>query len=177
MSEQAATQSGAAGAGIKPFVIERTFDAPRGLMWKAWTEPERMLHWFGPKGGKMIQAKMDLRPGGIYHYCLQYGEGAPMWGKFVYREIAPQDRMVWINSFSDAEGGITRHPMSPTWPRQLLTVVTFSGAGNKTTVRVEWTPIEATAEELETFENAREGMGGGWGGTFDQLAEYLASLA
>src|SRR5438128_5695654 len=100
----------------KPFVITRTFDAPRDKVWKAWTEREQLLQWFGPKGFKMTTAKLDLRPGGTFHYCLSSPDGKEMWGKFVYREIDAPKRIVLVNSFSDAKGGLTRHPMAPAWP-------------------------------------------------------------
>ncbi len=68
---------------------------------------------------------MDLRPGGTYHYGMKAPDGAPMWGKMVYREISPPERIVFINSFSDEAGGTTRHPMAPTWPLEMLSVFTF----------------------------------------------------
>ena len=98
------------------FVISRVFDAPRDLVWKAFTEPERMKEWWGPKGFTVIASKMDFRPGGTYHYGMKAPDGSAMWGKFVYREIVPPERMVFINSFSDEAGGITRHPMHLAWP-------------------------------------------------------------
>src|SRR6266545_2230370 len=102
------------------FVISRVFDAPRDLVWKAFTEPERMQEWWGPKGFKVIASKMDLRPGGTYHYGMKAPDGSRMWGKFVYREIVRPERIVFVNFFSDESGNITRHPMSPTWPREML---------------------------------------------------------
>ena len=63
-----------------------------------------------------LSSKMDLRPGGTYHYGMRTPDGKEMWGRFVYREIIPPERIVFVNSFSDPEGGITRHPMAPTWP-------------------------------------------------------------
>ena len=69
-------------------VITRVFDAPRELVWKAFTDPERMRQWWGPKGFSVIASKMDLRPGGTYHYGMRAPDGTPMWGRFVYREIA-----------------------------------------------------------------------------------------
>ena len=98
------------------FVISRVFDAPRDLVWKTFTDPEHMRHWWGPKGFSVIASKMDLRPGGGYHYGLKAPDGAAMWGKMVYREIVAPERIVFINSFSDEAGGTTRHPMAPTWP-------------------------------------------------------------
>ncbi len=110
------------------FVISRVLDAPRDLVWKAFTDPERMRQWWGPKGFSVIASKMDLRPGGTYHYGLKAPDGSPMWGKFVFREIVAPERMVFINSFSDEAGGTTRHPMAPTWPLEMLSTFTLRGA-------------------------------------------------
>lgn len=159
---------------IESFAISRTFDAPRELVFKAWTERERMMQWFGPKGFAMPIAKMDFRPGGTFHYCLRSPDGMEMWGKFVYREIAPPERIVWVNCFSDKDGGIGQHPMMPSWPREMLSTATFAEEGRKTTVTVTWVPINATAEEVQAFENMRGGMNQGWSGTFEQLENYLA---
>ena len=158
----------------RPFIISRTFDVPRDVVWQAWTDRERLMQWFGPKGFAMVKATLDLRPGGVFHYCLRTPDGTDMWGKFVYREIEAPRRIVLVNSFSDEKGGITRHPMSATWPLQLLTTTTLTEQGGKTTVTVEWSPLDATDAERHTFDGAHDSMKQGWGGTFEQLAEYLA---
>jgi len=157
------------------FVISRTFDAPRELVWKAFTDPGHMKEWWGPKGFVIVASKMDLRVGGTYHGAMRDPTGRVMWAKFVYREIAAPERLVWVHSFSDEAGGLTRHPMSPTWPLELLTTVTFEEApGDKTKLTLRWLPIDATEEECKTFDAAHDGMRGGWGGSFDQLVAYLA---
>ena len=157
------------------FVISRVFDAPRDLVWKAFTEPERMQEWWGPKGFKVIASKMDLRPGGTYHYGMKAPDGSTMWGKFVYREIVAPQRLVFINSFSDESGGITRHPMSPTWPLEMLSTFTFDDEpGGKTKVTIRWSAHKPTAEERKTFDSSHDSMRQGWGGTLDRLTEYLA---
>jgi uncharacterized protein YndB with AHSA1/START domain len=158
----------------KEFVISRTFDAPRDKVWKAWTDREQLMQWFGPKGFSMTTAKLDFRPGGTFHYCLRSSDGKEMWGKFVYREIVAPERIVLVNSFSDEKGNLTRHPFSPTWPMEMLTTTTFTEEKGTTTVTVRWIPINATAEERKTFDDLRDGMRQGWTGTFDQLSEYLA---
>ncbi len=159
----------------RDFVISRVFDAPRELVWSAFTDPERMKHWWGPKGFTVIASKMDLRPGGSYHYGMKAPDGTPMWGKFVYREIAPPERMVLVNSFSDEAGGITRHPLSPTWPLQLLSTFIFEEQpGGKTQFTLRWAAYDATAEEQKTFDASHDSMRQGWGGTMEQLAAYLA---
>src|SRR5262245_59904437 len=106
----------------QPFVIARAFNVPRDELWKAWTDREQLMQWFGPKGFTMPVAKLDFRRGGTFLYCLE-SKGHRMWGKFVYREILPPERIVLVNSFSDENGGITRHPMSPTWPLEMLSTL------------------------------------------------------
>lgn len=161
------------------FVITRVFDAPRERVWKAWTEPEHLAEWWGPKGYTMVVAKLDLRPGGVFHYCLSAPVGAPMagtmWGKFVYREIVRPEKIVFVNSFSDEQGGITRHPMAPTWPLEVLNTQTFTEHQGKTTVTLRGGPINATELECSTFMLGFGAMQMGFSGTFDQLAAYLAS--
>ena len=158
----------------KPFVISREFAAPRALVWKVWTEGEHFSQWFAPKGVTTTVVQFDLRPGGICHYYLTSHEGKKWWGKAAYREIVPQEKLVWINSFSDEHAGITRHPFSKDpWPLQMLTVITFAENAGKTTVTVTWLPIDADDEERGVFDRNHPSMNGGWGGTFEQLTAYL----
>jgi uncharacterized protein YndB with AHSA1/START domain len=158
----------------KDFVIARVFDAPRDLVWRANTESEHLMHWWGPKGFAMAECKIDLRPGGTFHYCLRSPDGYEMWGKLTYREIVAPERIVCVVSFSDAEGGITRHPMSPTWPREMLSTSTFTEQNGKTTITIRWHPINATDEERKTFDESHESMTQGFTGSLDQLTEHLA---
>ena len=156
------------------FVITRSFDAPRVLVWQCFTEPERMKEWWGPKGSVIVSSKMDLRVGGTYLGAMRAGNGPVMWAKFVYREVAAPERLVWVHSFSDEAGALTRHPMSPTWPLEMLTTVTFEEAApGKTKLTLRWSPLNATAEEQKTFDAAHDSMGGGWAGTFERLEAYL----
>jgi uncharacterized protein YndB with AHSA1/START domain len=164
----------AAGASPPDFVITRVFDAPRELVWRAWTERDQLMQWFGPKGFTMPVATLDFRPGGSLLYCLRSPDGKEMWGKFVYREIVPPERIVLVNSFSDANGGLTRHPFSPTWPLELLATTTFAEQNGRTTITLRWTPINASESERQTFDSSHDSMRQGWTGTFDQLDEFLA---
>jgi uncharacterized protein YndB with AHSA1/START domain len=161
-------------AAEQEFVTTRIFDAPRALVWKCFTEPEHMKEWWGPKGSKVIASKMDLRLGGTYHGAMQSPDGTVMWAKFVYREIAPPERLVWEHSFSDEAGGLTRHPLSPTWPLKLLSTLTLEEApGGKTKLTLRWSPLDASEDEQKTFVAAHDSVRGGWAGSFDQLAAYL----
>jgi uncharacterized protein YndB with AHSA1/START domain len=166
-----------AKAGLKDFVISRVFDAPRDLVWRCFTRVEHLKQWWGPKGVKIVTAKVDFRVGGFFHYSMQPPGGDIMWGKMAYREITPLDRIVFINSFSDEAGGVTRHPLAPGWPLQLLSTFAFEDVpGGKTKLTVHWSPYEATLEEQALFasDQSRVSMTNGWTGTLDKLEAYLA---
>lgn len=156
------------------FVISRTLDAPRDVVFNAFTDPERMKHWWGPKGFTVTASKMDLRPGGTYHYGLRPPDGSTMWGKFVYREIAAPERLVFVNSFSDEKGGVTRHPLHQSWPLQMLSTFLFTEQNGRTTFTVRWAPLDPTETERATFDGGHDSMKQGWTGTMDQLEAYLA---
>lgn len=156
------------------FVISRVLDAPRDLVWKAFSDGARMKDWWGPKGFTVDVSNMDSREGGTFHYLLKSPTGEPMWGKFRYQKIVPGARMEMISGFSDAAGGITRHPMAPTWPLEMYSIFTFEDEpGGKTKLTVTWRPLDATPEEQAAFDAGRDSMRGGWGGTLDKLVAYL----
>jgi uncharacterized protein YndB with AHSA1/START domain len=155
-------------------MITRTFDAPRSLVWAAHTKAEHLAEWWGPKGSKPTILKLDLRPGGMFHYHLEFG-GTELWGRFVYREITAPERLEFVLSFADAEGNIARNPWDTNWPLETLNVLTLSETGGKTTLTLRVHPINATAEERKTYHEGFKSMEGGFGGTYEQLAEFLAT--
>jgi uncharacterized protein YndB with AHSA1/START domain len=156
------------------FVTTRVFDAPRERVWQAWTEADCLKQWFSPRGFKMSRCMLDLRAGGLFHYCLRSPDGKDVWGKWVIREIVKPKKLVFIVSFSDEKGGTTIHPMNPNWPREIHSTVVFEALDAKTKVTVRWGAVERSTElERKTFDDGREDMKQGWGGTLDQLAEYV----
>jgi uncharacterized protein YndB with AHSA1/START domain len=158
------------------FVTSRVFDAPRELVWQAWTDVDHLKRWFGPKGFTMPVAFLDFRPGGIFHYGMKSPAGAMMWGKWIFKEIVAPEKLVVVVSFSDEKRGVTRHPMSPVWPLETLSTTTFSETDGQTTVQLAWAPYHATEAEIKLFGDSHASMTQGWGGTMDQLAAYLAGL-
>lgn len=160
----------------KEFVISRILNAPRELVWKAFTSPEQLVHWWGPKDFKMVNNQLDLKPGGIYHYYLVSETGFEMWGKFTYVDIVAPEKIVFVVSFSDKDQNNTRHPLSTTWPIETLNSVTLEEFDGKTTFTLHASPVNATEEECRTFEEGFSSMQQGFSGTFDQLDEYLAHL-
>lgn len=173
MAANSAASSSANPSGAPEFTLAREFAAPREKVFEAFSNLEALKHWWGPKGFQWISATLDFRPGGMFHYCMRSPQGADMWGRFIYREIAPPERLVFINSFSDESGGIVAHPWAPDWPREVLNTVTFTEQNGTTTVHMHGTPINASEAAQKLFDSSRPQMQQGFAGTFAQLDEYL----
>ncbi len=133
------------------FVYSRTFDAPRSLVWKVYTEAEHLAQWWGPKGFTWLSGTLDFKPGGVFHYGMRSPTGDEMWGKFNYREISKPDRIIFTNSFSDKDGNTVRAPFAADWPLEILNTVTFVEEGGKTTVTLRGGPFNANAAEKARF--------------------------
>lgn len=146
-------------------LVERVFDAPRELVWKAWTEPEHMLKWWGPRSWPATVSNMDVRPGGIWHYCMTGPEGEEAWGKGIYREVTPPERLVYVDGFSDAEGTMDE-------ARQMLVTIDFADVGGKT--KITNSAQFATAEDMEAV--LAMGVVEGVTETWDRFEEHLQAI-
>lgn len=160
----------------KQFAVSRVFDAPRDLVWKAMTEPERLMKWWGPKGFENVVCEVDLRPGGKFRYAMRSPDGHLGWGQWIFQEILAPERMITVVSFTDEAGNILRHPMSETWPLEMQVGATLQEESGKTRLSITSRPYNATAAEIATFEAGMEGMDEGFNGTFDKLEAYLAEV-
>lgn len=162
---------------VAPFTTSRVLNAPRALVYKVQTEVAHLEKWLSPAGFKTIHAEMDFKVGGTYHYGLEGPGGMQMWGLQKFREIVPNEKVVLIQSFSDKNRGLTRHPMSADWPLEMLSTTTFEDAGEgKTRITISWEPYNADEAGIAAFDGARSGMEGGFAGTFAKLEAHLASL-
>jgi len=141
-------------------VITRIFDAPRQLVFKAWTEPEHLVRWWGPQGFTLPSCNIDLRPGRAYRFHMRARDGTNHWLQGVYREIVEPERIVCTFAWTDAAG-------QPTRPETLLTV-TFEEHGAKTTLTLHQLVFESVTARDEHRE--------GWGGALERLTEYLATV-
>jgi len=162
--------------GKEQFVINRTFAAPLDIVFQMWTDPTHFAAWLPPTGFTMQFLKCDIRPGGGAFYCMTGAGDVKMYGRTHYLEIEKPHRIIYTQQFCDEHENISRHPMAPTWPETMLTVVQFAAEdAEHTRVTVTWEPYGAvTPAELETFVKARAGMTQGWTGSFDKFDEYLA---
>lgn len=149
-------------------IITRIFDAPRELVWKAWTEPALVMRWWGPEGFTSPFSTIDLRVGGKYLYAMRSSEGQDFWSTGVYREIVPPERIVATDSFSDEKGTIvpaSDYGMSGDWPSELLVTVTFEEQNGRTmfTLRHDGVPPGLMSDQTTV----------GWNESFDKLAGVL----
>jgi uncharacterized protein YndB with AHSA1/START domain len=142
-------------------VVERTFDAPRELVFDAWTTCEHLMKWWGTRTYPMSQCKLDLRPGGVWHYCLRGPNGEEAWGKATYDEIARPERLAFTDAFSNAQGD--------TVPPETKMTITFDDAGGKTRMLGR-----SKYRSLADLENVLEmGVEQGMSESLDMLEEFL----
>jgi uncharacterized protein YndB with AHSA1/START domain len=139
--------------------ITRVFDAPRSLVFKAWTEPERLMRWWGPKGFTMRVYKLDLQPDGGWRFCMRSPNGTDEWQQGVYREIVEPERLVFSYAFEDATG-------KP--GHETLVTVTLAEHGGQTKLTVHHAVFESVA--------VRDDHVRGWSEALDHLAAYVANL-
>jgi uncharacterized protein YndB with AHSA1/START domain len=151
----------------REFVMERTFDAPRKLVFEAFSDCKHLTHWWGPKGWTLPVCKIDFRPGGVWHYCMRGPEGDESWGKAIYREIVEPERIVYLDTFADEAG----NPVDGA-PEMLITVM-FEEQGGKTKL-TSHTQFSSAAD-LEAVLSM--GMEEGFTQTLDRLEEHLTEMA
>ncbi|MGH7675151.1 MAG: SRPBCC family protein [Gemmatimonadales bacterium] len=151
-----ARTSAAAGPTDRILVIERVFDAPPELVFKAWTEREAIMRWMAPTGFTIPSCDGDLRPGGAWRMSMRTPDGAELRLEGVYREIVPPRRLVFTHVWLDGDG----RPGHET-----LVTVTFADRGGKTALTFQQAVFESQAE--------RDAHRGGWTECFDRLGAYL----
>ncbi len=159
---------------LPTYVLERHFDAPRHLVWKAWTDPKLLARWYGPNVETVVH-KLDVMPGGLWLNEMKMGANSS-YQRTEFTEVHEPEKLVCLMSNTDADWNIAANPMMPDWPKTLLTTITLKEVGNKTEMRLEWTPHNASPAEIAFFENAMENMGKGWGGGMELLAQLLTEL-
>lgn len=161
-------------ADLPEYVLDREFNAPLEMVWRAWTDPELLARWYGP-GVETIIHEFDLKPGGVWRNEMKWGEKSDL-SKMEFKEVIPQEKMVWHHSSTDSDWNIAPSQMMPDWPRTLLTTVTFEAKGDKTSVRLTQIPLDATDAEIACFANMMSNMDGGWGSGYKIMDEIFAEL-
>ena len=141
-------------------VLTRVFDAPRRLVFDAFTKPELLKRWFGPRGWSLVVCEVDLRVGGAFRFVLRGPDGREMGMRGVYREIVPPERSVHMESFDDFPG-----------ESQVTTVLVEQGGKTTLTATVLYASQEIRDAVIQS------GMEHGAAESYDKLAELLASPA
>jgi uncharacterized protein YndB with AHSA1/START domain len=144
--------------GERDLVITRVFDAPRELVWKAWTDPSRAMAWWGPRQYPATSMEMDARVGGKWRMCLTGVEdGRALWQHGVFQEVDEPERLVFTFVWEEeGERGVEN-----------IVSIEFEDRDGQTLMTFRQTPFLSAGE--------RDGHTGGWSSTFDRLDDYLAS--
>ena len=139
-------------------ILERVFDAPRHLVFQAWTQKEHMDKWSAPRGYTIAFSEGELRPGGRWRCCMRAPDGTELWLGGVYREIVEDELLVFTHVWD--ENGVPGH--------ETVVTVRFSDLGKRTKVEFRQEVFESKA--------SRDGHAGGWAECFDLLDELLRQI-
>jgi uncharacterized protein YndB with AHSA1/START domain len=150
-------------------VIERTFDAPRALVWRAWTEPEHVARWWGPRGFTTRVEALDLRTGGRSHYVMIGPDGAEYPASGTFREVVPGEKIVTTDEFGDGN-----EPPNPDLPQGMILTCLFEELDGGARTRLTLHISHPTAEDRRKHEEM--GVVAGWGSSLDCLEDHLAAL-
>ena len=154
-------------------IMEREFKAPRGLVFRTFSEAEHLKQWWGPRGWTLTVCEIDFRPGGVWHYCMKCVDenqgdfyGVESWGKAIYKEIEAPEKIVYVDYFSDADGNEAEGMPAP-----LITMSFIEQNGyTKLISRALYDSAEALKAVLDM------GVEQGMGQTLDRLEEHLQSI-
>jgi uncharacterized protein YndB with AHSA1/START domain len=151
----------AAGTSVvadRELVVSRIIEAPRALVFKAWTDTAHVARWWGPRGFVTTFCDMDIRPGGAFRVCMRSPQGTDHWKRGVYREIIAPERIVFTFAWEDADGNPGH---------ELLTTVTFAEHGDGTKLTLHQA-LFRTAEDCESHRT-------GWTSCLERFAEYVVN--
>jgi len=149
--------------------ITRVFDAPRELVFRAWSDPELLARWFAPDGCTVLIRRYDFRPGGTFHTCIRNPQYGDCWCTGTFREIVAPEKFVYSVALADEKGDRAESAAfmkDPEWPVETLVTVTFTERDGKTTLILQQNVLESVAK--------RTGAHPGWLQMLDHLAAVLA---
>lgn len=152
----------------KELLITHLFDAPITAVFEAWTDPEKLKHWYAPDGCTIAYKSIEVRPGGRFHYHIHDPSHGGGWVIGTYLQIVPPKKLVFSMQFSNENGDIINPPAdgnSAQWPGEILTTVTFESIGNQTKATIHETVSEAEARKTGAYQ--------GWIKMFNKLNKLL----
>jgi uncharacterized protein YndB with AHSA1/START domain len=151
--------SKSAEASKPDLVLTRVFDAPRKLVFTAWTDPKHLAQWFGPHGFTNPVCEVDLRPGGVWRHVMRGPDGNNYPMIAFFHEVTPPERPVFMTYVPNQEKSLF----------EILNTVTFAEQGGKTKLTFEAKVLKSTPEAAPML----AGMEAGWTQSFQRLAEHL----
>ncbi|MBT2564709.1 SRPBCC domain-containing protein [Pedobacter sp. ISL-68] len=157
-------------------IITRTFDAPRELVFNAFSNVEALNAWWGPVQMKNTVISLDFKVGGIFHYKME-GHGQINYARFLFTEINPFSKLVFKLAFVDEELNIIPPPFPIKFPMEILYDFNFSETNKKTTLTMTAIPVNGTAEEIEGFIGLNDSMQQGFGASLNNLETYLSNMS
>ena len=156
------------------FVLERIFDAPRKLVWQAWTDPTLISRWYGPNVETIVH-RLDLKSGGRWLTEMKWGDTSHF-QRADYTLIDAPSRLAWLHAICDQKEAIISNPMMPEWPRTLLCILNLYNVDGQTRMRLSCSPHDATEIECTCFDLQRESFHKGWQMGMDKLETMLSQL-
>jgi len=162
---------------VEPSVIVREFDAPRELVFDAWTKVEHLNNWMFPMPGCQCDfVSADIKDGGTSLHKISMPNGHEMWLFTQYEEVVAPEKLVFLQYMSNEQGDILAFPHDPDWPKDMLATLHFESLSeSRTKITFYWEPRNPTEKELAVFEASRADHHKGWGAGMDQLVTYLAA--
>ena len=157
------------------FSLTRTFNAPQELVFDAFSNAEALEKWWGPVEAPIDVVRLDFRPGGIFHYRMKGDKIS--YGIFKFLEISRPNRIVWVNSFANEKAEIIKPPFEGLdFPKEILVSLDLKETEGVTKLSLTSEPMNASDAEIQTFNSIRPSMKQGFGGTFDQLENFLSEI-
>jgi len=163
---------------IEPSVITREFDAPRQLVFDAWTQVKHLSQWMFPMQGCSCDfVSADIKNGGKSLHKITMPNGFEMYLLTKYEEVNSPEKLIFLQYMANEKGDIVENTQIPNWPKDMLATLLFEEVSeNKTKLTFLWEPRNPTEEEATAFESTRSDHGKGWGAGMEQLHIYLSSL-
>lgn len=162
---------------IEPAVIVREFEAPRELVFDAWTKVEHLNQWMFPMPGCQCEfVSANIENDGTSLHKITMPNGHEMWLFTKYEEVRSPEKLVFLQYMSNESGDIVENVFMPGWPKDMLATLNFESlTQSRTKITFYWEPRNPTDQELAVFEASRADHHKGWGAGMDQLVAYLAA--
>lgn len=159
------------GTAGRQVVITRVFDAPRELVYKAFTDPQHLVRWYAPVGCTIDIVSFDAREGGAFHTCIRSTQHHDCWCKGIFLEVVKPERLVYTMAVADEKGNLVNPidaGMDPEWPAETVVTVTFEMYEGKTKVTLHQTALESIAKRTGAYPS--------WLQMLDNLEEELKHM-